>query len=214
MIKFSKILKESIDIEELEDYFLLISDTLNETPDKKVMGKGDFIMYQFTWKLNFNISEYNPIDSLDKISKCFECITELKTSQRRILDYDIEFKINDELCVKLTPKNKTDDLYKFIIGEHLRAISISYTNIVKFFKNNKYRVLSIDEIDDDYGSQSRLEIHTDADDDVCREFVRIFNLEFDMSDISKNVSICSYNYNGYVSIYPEDEKTYITLIYK
>jgi len=215
MKKFSSILKESIDIEELEDYFLLISDTLHSKAEKQTIGKGDFIIYQFKWKLNFNISEFNSVDNLDMITKCLETIHELKTSQKRIEDYDIDFKIDEHLSVRLTPRQKSSGSYKFIIGEDWREIKISYVNLVKFFKDHGYRILKIEEDDDsELTEMSSLYINTNAPDDVCREFIRMFNLEFELEDDNLNRIYAYYSGNGRISINPEEEKTYVVLAQK
>ena len=206
MIKFSKIL-ESITIEEIEDYFLPINDVL-ESPVKKEIGTAPFIIYQFEWNLDFRIDEFNDINKIDKIIKCLETINELKTSQKRIIDYDIDFKIINKLVVRLTPREKgVPEEYNFI-RQNWREVLISYSAVVRFFKSRGFSVIKIEEIDNSESMESStVQIVTNADTEVCQEFCNF--LDDELSYLDREVAFKSSN--GIIQIYPISEKTYVVI---
>ena len=214
MKRFTNFIKESVDIEELEDYFLLISDTLSMTAEKSIIGSGDFKVYQFEWRLDFVIGEYNSIESLGKIAKCLDSIKELKTSQKRILEFDIEFKISDKLSVRLTPNTKSDGSYKFVVGQEWREVQLSYINIAKFFKDNGSSILDIHSSEDEMSDTNHIIIKTNADGPVVREFIRLLNDQLS-TDKRLNREIKARGHGqGSIFIDPQEEKTFVEIINK
>lgn len=213
MKKFSNILNESVDIEEIEDYFLNINDVLGE-PNKKTMGNGVFIVYEFTWTIDINIYQYNDVSKIDKILTFFDSIKELKTSQIRINNYDIEFKISGlTLSVRVTPKGKSEySKYKFFINQDWRETRIRYSEIIRFFKDKGYSVIDIDEDEDEYNESSSVTIYTNANLDINNEFASLLEDEFEKNseEIYHEFSIRAAD--TYISINPISEKTYITVV--
>ena len=218
MKKLSVLLKESTSIDEIEDYFLNINDILGN-PVKRVIGDKNFVIYEFIWNIKFSIGEYNNIDILDDLFKCFNCIKEVKVSQERIKGYDIDFKISsrpNKLSIRVMSDSASDSGYVFLIKSNYgREVKISYFSIVKFFKQHGYRVLDIIEQDDEQISSSSLNIITNADEECVTEFCRMFNLEVSIAleeeELIKNI-YAHNGRNGYISINPDEEKTYITLV--
>lgn len=210
MKKFSNILNESINIEEIEDYFLSINDALGN-PIKKSIGKGDFIIHEFCWKLDIRMEQYNDVSKIDKISIFFNSIRELKTSQLRINDYDIDFKLSEyNLSVRLIPKSKSTGNYNFYINQDWRATNLSYLEIIRFFKDKGYSVIDIESSNDDYNESSSVTIYTNADTETNNEFAKLLNIELDekLEDNAFRVS----PRDSYINIYPVSEKTYISIV--
>lgn len=213
MIKFTKILKESITIDEIEDYFLPINDILG-SPKKNSIGKGDFVIYEFIWEIEFNISEYNEIDKLDNVIKCLDSIKELKTSQKRIEGYDINFRIENTLCVRLVPNNINSNIeYKFITEIEERNdgetyVTLSYSEVVRFFKNSELMVSITQSREHPNGCYLLItlnKIDHEANINFCKEIAT----EFGKTGYGRMVSLEARN-DGIV-IYPERKKTYIVI---
>lgn len=213
MKRFSQILNESVDIEEIEDYLLNINDILGK-PTKKSMGSGNFIIYEFYWQLGVNINVYNSIPQMDKILLIFSLLKELKTSQARINEYDIEFKISGViLSVRITSKHSKvkSDEYEFFIEQSRRETLLSYSEIIRFFKDSGYSVINIVEEDDEYSEISSLKIYTNADIDTNNRFAQMLIDEFDENSDEIYNEFDVRSTNNYISIYPEHEKSYISL---
>ena len=213
MKKFSHILNESIDIEEIEDYFLNINDALGE-PTKKSIGGNKFTIYEFTWTIDINIYQYNDVSKIEKLSIFFDSVKELKTSQLRINDYDIEFKLSGlTLSVRVTPKGKSEaGDYKFFINQDWRETRIRYSEIIRFFKDNGYSVIDIAEDHDEYNESSSVTIYTNAIPEINARFVDLLKDEFEKNseEIDNEFSIRAAD--TYISINPISEKTYITVV--
>ncbi len=202
-----------MDIEEIEDYFLNINDVLGE-PNKKTMGSGGFIVYEFIWTTDINIYQYNDVSKIDKILIFFNSIKELKTSQIRINNYDIEFKISGlTLSARVTPKGKSEsNKYKFFINQDWRETRLKYSEIIRFFKDKGYSVVDIDEDVNEYSDSSSLTIYTNAKLDINSEFATLLEDEFEKNaeKIDREFSIRAAD--TYISINPISEKTYITVV--
>jgi hypothetical protein len=213
MKKFSNILNESVDIEEIEDYFLNINDALGE-PTKKSIGGDKFTIYEFTWTIDINIYQYNDVSKIEKLLIFFDSVKELKTSQLRINDYDIEFKISGlTLSVRVTPKGKSEsNKYKFFINQDWRETRLKYSEIIRFFKDKGYSVINIDEDEDEYSESSSVTIYTNANLDINNEFASLLEDEFEKNseEIDHEFSIRAAD--TYISINPISEKTYITVV--
>jgi len=107
---------ESSEFEEIEDTLLDIYDLLGE-PTKDEYKVGSKTGYTLRWELGFQIDEFNGVDELDKITKVFDILKGIRSSQSRISGYDIEFKITHILIIRLTPhSDEVSDSYKFFIA--------------------------------------------------------------------------------------------------
>jgi hypothetical protein len=211
MNKFSQIINESQDFEELEDNFIPIYDTLGQ-PKISKFKLGEKFGYVFKWDLSFDLENYNGSKEILDVQKVFECIKTVSQSSKRILDFDVEFKINDGLFVRLTPKSSdTDAEYKFIIKQEYRQIILDYGMIAKFFKDRGYSIRKTRIEDNEYEETSSIYITTDAPDYITNQFEDLFlsefNYEYDEENINRRIN-CSTN-SGMIFIYPEEEKTYV-----
>lgn len=212
MNKFSDIINESKNFEELEDHFVPIYDILGQ-PSISMLKFGDKEGYVFKWQLNFELENYNGTKEISDILGVFECIKTVSQSTKRILDFDVEFKIDNGLYVRLTPKSSdTDAQYKFIIKQEYRQIILDYGQIAKFLKDRGYSIRNTRIEDNEYEETSSIHIMTDAPSWVTNqfksEFLSEFNYEYiDEENINRRIN-CSTE-EGYIFIFPEDEKTYV-----
>jgi hypothetical protein len=213
MIKFSKLLKESKSIEEIEDYLLNLNDIMGE-PEKWTHNDKGFYIYEFEWDLGYDISIYNSVDKIEDIKKIAVFLQEIKTAQIRIEGYDLDFKISDnKFAVRITNKSSESENYNFIKRQNWREIELSYFEIVRFFKDKGYSVLKT-EIEDDSETNDTASVYitTNATEDVKIEFRDLFLSEVgekNKEDIIDRDIDCSIGTRIY--IYPLDEKTYITI---
>lgn len=111
MLKFTDILHESSSTEEVRKNL----DSINQ-----LLGKPDFSSFKinekegfvFRWEADFMIDEYNGIGKINKITEIFNTIKELQGSQIVLDKFDMDFKIEDKLYLRFTPKftdTKEDD---------------------------------------------------------------------------------------------------------
>ena len=213
MNKFSELINESKNFEELEDHFIPIYDILGK-PSISTIKFGEKEGYTFKWNLNFEIENYNGSKEISDIMKIFECIKTISQSTKRINEFDVEFKIQSQsLYVRLTPHTQHDDVdYKFIIGQNWRNIVIDYGQVAKFFKDQGYSIRNTKIEDNEYEETYSLYIITDAPDYVTRQFEDLFKSEFnyeyiDEESINRKVN-CSTS-GGMIYLFPEDEKTFV-----
>lgn len=212
MNKFSDIINESKNFEELEDHFVPIYDILGQ-PSISTLKFGEKEGYIFKWKLNFEIENYNGSKEISEVMKIFQCIQTISQSTKRILDFDVEFKINDGLYVRLTPQSSdTDAEYKFIVKQEYRQIILDYGMIAKFFKDRGYSIRNTRIEDNEYEETSSIYITTDAPDYITNQFEDLFLSEFnyeyiDEENINRRLG-CTAD-GGMIFIYPEEEKTYV-----
>ena len=212
MNKFSELINESKNFEELEDHFIPIYDILGK-PSISTIKFGEKEGYTFKWNLNFEIENYNGSKEISDIMKIFECIQTISQSTKRILDFDVEFKISDGLYVRLTPQSSDEDAeYKFIVGQTWRQIVLDYGQIAKFFKDKGYSIRNTKIEDNEYEETSSIYIITDAPDYITskfeEDFLSEFNYEYiDEESINRRIS-CTAEGNM-VYIFPEEEKTFV-----
>jgi len=115
MLKFTDILHESTYSKEVQDNLISIN---------KLLGKPDFSSFQinekegyiFRWEPNIYLDEYNGIKEINKISEVFNSVKKLQESQIILDKFDMDFKIEDKLYIRLTPKmgnsqDSTEDDY-------------------------------------------------------------------------------------------------------
>lgn len=212
MNRFSEIINESKDFDEIEDHIVPISDVLGK-PNVITMNYGNQVGYTFKWNLQFNIEQYNGSKEIQDILTVLECIKDLSNSMKRIEGYDVEFKIDNSLFVRISPKTQHDDNdYKFIVGQNWRNVIIDYGQVAKFFKDQGYSIRNTKTEDNEYEETSSLYIITDAPNYVTQQFEDLFKSEIsyeyiDQESISRKIT-CSTN-GGMVYIFPEDEKTFV-----
>jgi hypothetical protein len=212
MNRFSEILNESKDFEEIEDHIIPISDILGK-PNVATLNYGEQVGYVFKWNLQFKLEEYNGSKEVQDIIKVFECVKELTSAMKRIEGYDVEFKIDNSLFVRISPKTQHDDNdYKFIVGQNWRNVIINYGQVAKFFKDQGYSIRNTKTEDNEYEETSSLYIITDAPNYVTRQFEDLFKAEFNYEYIDEETINRKINCNtngGMIYIFPEDEKTFI-----
>lgn len=203
---------ESTEFEEIEDTLLEIYDLLGE-PRKTDYNVGKKIAYTLSWDLGFTISEYNGSKELDLITKVFDVLKTIKSSQSRISDYDVEFKLTSSLIVRLTPhSDEVSSSYKFFIKQEWRSVVFSYGEIAKFLKDRGYRIKDTDVEEYNYGDNSSVSISTDAPGEVMVELATMISNELealDNEDYDRSVFVTG-GVNS-LSITPEEEKCYVEL---
>lgn len=203
---------ESTEFEEIEDTLLEIYDLLGE-PRKTEYNVGKKIAYTLSWDLGFTISEYNGSKELDLITKVFDVLKTIKSSQSRISGHDVEFKLTSSLIVRLTPhSDEVSSSYKFFIKQEWRSVVFSYGEIAKFLKDRGYRIKNTDVEEYNYGDNSSVFISTDAPGEVMVEIANMISNELealDNEDYDRPVLITG-GVNS-LSITPEEEKCYVEL---
>lgn len=213
MNKFSKLLNESLSFEEIEDHVLTISDVLGK-PNVVTLNFGSKVGYVFKWNLQFNVEEYNGPQEVVKIKKLFGFIEDISMAMVRIQDYDVEFKIKEQLYVRFIPHTEVSDSYEFIMGQKWREIRLDYSQIVKFFKDRGFRVKDHTLTDNDYTQSTELKIVTDADELALSQFETQFNNEFDKKyndteEINRKL-ICQIR-GSVINIFSDEDGTFINI---
>lgn len=222
-----KMFNESIEFEEIEDTLIDIYDILGD-PKKSEFKVGDKLAYVLRWELPFSISQYNGVKELDQIAKVLECVRNVKSSQNRLTGYDVEFKISNILFIRLTPiSDNPSTNYKFFVKQDFRSIIFSYGEIAKFFKDRGYSIKSVDDPTDKSSETSEVIVMSNAPSEVCQELTNLINNEISLvykdnwesndegghlhayNSIYRKVSCESGE--GYIRIYPEEEKTWIEI---
>jgi len=203
---------ESVEFEEIEDTLLDIYDFLGE-PRKEEYKVGDKNAYTLKWNLGFQVDEFNGVDKLEKITKVFDIIKSIRSSQSRISGYDIEFKITHQLIIRLTPhSDEISDSYKFFIKQDGRVVMFSYGEISKFLKDRGYRIRTADVDEYNSGDNSMFTVRTDAPGDVCVQLATLVNQELSLlseDELDRRIFVTGYN-NG-IEFMPEEEKCYAEL---
>lgn len=212
MNKFTELITESNDFEELEDHIVPISDMLGQ-PSIATLKFGDKNGYVFKWNLRFNIEEYNGSKEITDIIQVFESVKTLTFAMKRIEGYDVEFKIDNGFFVRLTPHTQSDGGdYKFVVGQNWRNIILDYGQIAKFFKDQGYSIRNTKIEDNEYEETSSIYIITDAPDYVTSQFKEKMESEIDLlynQEETINRKINCTNNGGMVYVFPEEEKTFV-----
>jgi hypothetical protein len=203
---------ESTEFEEIEDTLLEIYDLLGE-PNKSEYNVGKKIAYTLSWDLGFTISEYNGSKELDLITKIFDLLKTIKSSQSRVLDYDVEFRLTSSLIVRLTPhSDEISSSYKFFIEQKWRSVIFSYGEITKFLKDRGYKIKNTGIEEYNYGDNSSVSISTDAPGEVMTELATMISNELEaLDDDDYDRPVFVTGGNGNLSITPEEEKCYAEL---
>jgi len=203
---------ESNEFEEIEDTLLDIYDLLGE-PRKSEYKVGNKNGYTLSWPLGFQFDEFNGVDKLDKITKVFDTIKGIRSSQSRISGYDIEFKITHLLMVRLTPhSDEISDSYKFYIKQDGRVVLFSYGEIAKFLKDRGYRIKTVNVEEYNSGDNSMFTIKTDAPGEVCVQLATLVKNELEeLSEDELDRPIIVTGYNNGIEFMPEEEKCYAEL---
>jgi hypothetical protein len=201
---------ESAEFEEIEDTLLEIYDLLGN-PEKSEYNIGGKVAYTLIWPLGFVIDEYNGSKELDFISKVFDALKTIKSSQLRIRDYDVEFKIKDNLFVRLTPHNEeVSTSYKFVINHDYDIVTFSYGEITKFLKDRGYRIKNTEQDWYNHDENSSIKILTDAPNLVCQELVDLIGNE--CNEVGEDEIFLDFIYgDGFIELVPTEENLFVHL---
>lgn len=211
MFKFTQLIKENLEFEDIEDALLPIYDTYGEPRVVKSNIDGG-MAYSLRWDLGFSLSEYNGVEVLDKTAKLFTSLSELKSTQKRLTQFDIDFKVGTTmLFVRFIPKTQSKEAgnYKFILGQNGREIQLKLSEIVRFYRDKGVKIKNIEYNDNEISENCGISISTESNVEVNREFGDLFNTEFENADIDREIGV-SHSSTG-VSIDPYEEKTYVVL---
>ena len=203
---------ESSEFEEIEDTLLDIYDLLGE-PTKDEYKVGSKTGYTLRWELGFQIDEFNGVDELDKITKVFDILKGIRSSQSRISGYDIEFKITHILIIRLTPhSDEVSDSYKFFIEQDGRMVLFSYGEIAKYLKDRGYRIKTVELEMYNHDDNSMFTVRTDAPGEVCVQLATLVKNELEkLSEDELDRPIFVTGYNNGIEFVPEEEKCYVEL---
>lgn len=211
MFKFTKLIKENVEFEDIEDALLSIYDTYGEPKVIKSNIDGG-LAYGLRWDLGFSLNEYSGVDVLDKTAKLFTSLSELKSTQKRLTQFDVDFKVSGTmLFVRFIPKKQSKEAggYKFILGQNWREVQLKYSEILRFFRDKGLKILNVDFEDNEAYETSSVIISTNADAQTLMEFERIFGENLEEKEVDRSVEI-GLN-GGRIEIYPPEEKTYVVL---
>jgi hypothetical protein len=214
MKKFTTYIKESLDateLEEIEDSLLHIIDTYG-SPQVTTVKIGERNGYILRWDLKFSLYDYQGTDKIDEVNKLFECLSEAKKSQGLMSSFKVEFKISNQLFVRLTPKSESkSESYKFIKKVDWRTVELSYGQIAKFFMDRDSNIKGIKHEYDERDETSTLLIIID-NSDYCNEFIELLKQEFESrkDEIDREIEIFSTERNV-IYIQPTEHKCYIEI---
>lgn len=215
MFKFTQLIKENVEFEDIEDALLPIYDTYGEPRVVKSNIDGG-MAYSLRWDLGFSLSEYNGVEVLDKTAKLFTSLSELKSTQKRLTEFDIDFKVGTTmLFVRFIPKKQSKEAnnYKFIIGQNGREIQLKLSEIVRFYRDKGIKIKNIQYDDNEISENCGITISTEPSGGVNSEFEEVFTSQYremvNQDQIYREIGVSSGN--NYISIEPYEEKTYIVL---
>ena len=211
MFKFSSLIKENIEFEDIEDALLSIYDTYGEPRVVRSNIDGG-LAHSLRWDLGFSLNEYSGVEALDKTAKLFTSLSELKSTQKRLTQFDVDFKVSGTmLFVRFIPKKQSKQAgdYKFILGQDWREVQLKYSEIVRFFRDKGFKILNVEFEDNEAYETSSVIISTNADAQTLMEFERIFGENLEEKEVDRSVEI-GLN-GGRIEIYPSEEKTYVVL---
>lgn len=211
MFKFTNLIKENVEFEDIEDALLPIYDTYGEPRVVKVNVDGG-TAYSLRWDLEFGLGEYNGVEVLDKTAKLFTSLSELKSTQKRLAQFDIDFKVSGTmLFVRFIPKNQSQESgnYKFIIGQNGREIQLKLSEIIRFYRDKGVKIKNIEYTDNEVSDNCGITISTESDRVTNGEFEDIFNSQYRDMNIDREIGASSGT--NLVSIEPFEEKTYVVL---
>jgi len=215
MNKFSQLIKESSEFEDIEDSLLYIYDTFGEPRVLKTNldgVAGGQMAYVLRWDIGFSINDYNGTEVLETTAKLFTALSEVKSSQNRISGYDVDFKVSGSiLFVRFIPQKSGESKgnYHFIIGQDWREVQLRYSEILRFFRDKGFKIIGIETEDDEVYQRSTVIISTNADGPTLMEFERIFGYNLKEEDVDRSVEL-GLN-GGRIEVYSPEEKTYIVI---
>jgi len=108
MLKFTDILHETSASEEVQKNLVSINQLLGK-PDFSTFKINEEEGYVFRWDSDFLLDEYNGIREINKISEIFNSVKKLQESQIILDKFDMDFKMEDKLYIRFTPKSINPD---------------------------------------------------------------------------------------------------------
>jgi len=211
MFKFTNLIKENVEFEDIEDSLLSIYDTYGEPRVVKSNIDGG-LAYSLRWNLEFGLSEYNGVEVLDKAAKLFTSLSELKSTQKRLSQFDIDFKVGGTmLFVRFIPKKQSKEAgnYKFILGQNGKEIQLKLSEIIRFYRDKGVKIKNIEYVDDEAYEKCSIIISTEPNGIANQEFSEILMAQYNEIDIDREIGV-TYE-NSLVNIEPYELKTYIVL---
>ena len=215
MFKFTQLVKENVEFEDIEDALLPIYDMYGEPRVVKSNIDGG-MAYSLRWDLGFSLSEYNGVEVLDKTAKLFTSLSELKSTQKRLTEFDIDFKVGTSmLFVRFIPKKQSKEAgnYKFIIGQNGREIQLKLSEIVRFYRDKGVKMKNVEYEDNEMSENCSITISTESSGGVNSEFEEVFTSQYremvKQDRIDREIGVSSGT--NYITIEPYEEKTYIVL---
>ncbi len=196
---------------ELIDNLSNINDILGQPHMEKINYTKDLLAYKFIWSLGFEIGVENDVSKLLDLSKVVKELIELNATKERMTNFDFKISITNRVILSVYPNIKTNQSYQFVLRQEWREVILNKIDIIRFFRDNDVDVIDISVNDDDADitEQSSVTIRLNKGD-VSEEFGHLLKTQIDSnSTIDREVGV--HVYGPHISIYPEEEKTYVIL---
>lgn len=208
---------EAIDsVDEVQNEILenvsYISDILGEPSVGKRKYTEGYFIYTLTWNIGFNISSENDVSTLSDFYPVMKEISELRSAKDRMDKFDFRVSISDKIILSVYPKEKSNGVYKFIIGQAHREIQMNKVDIIRFFRDRSVDVINIEE---DYSETAETcdVILKLSSNEYSLEFVQLLKQQIDkcLEDdfIDREIGVSS-SINSII-IFPGQEKTYVVI---
>ena len=200
--------------QDILDNFIAITDKLGE-PDIKSVKYGNSNKWTIKWNLGIDITLFNDATVVvDKLKYIVQEFDDILAAKDRMSDFNLQMKITSDLEIHIIPKDTSGGEFKFISTrpQYRREIKLNITEIERFF-NSKGINISKSYVKDEYETmqQSSVTIELNKrDQQSIDEFVSMFEREAELrTDIEDPILVSGHG--STITIYPEIEKSYITI---
>lgn len=209
VLKHLKKFNESSDIEEdILENFIYITDMLGK-PNIRKEKWGNLDKWIIMWNLGLNIDQLNEASFIvERLKSIINELDDILAAKDRMKDFDFMVGLSNKLIISITPKQTGENEYKFIKFYEWREINLDLSEIERFYDSRGIKVVKSSISDDELSETSEVKIILDRGDvDVNAEFESLLIIE--LEEIDRDVAINTSD--EIIEIYPEGEKTYITI---
>jgi hypothetical protein len=213
---FEALSTEDPTYQDIIDNFITLSDKLGD-PDIKSVKYGNSFKWIVKWSLGIDIAVFNDATIIvDKLKYIVQEFDDILAAKDRMANFNLQMKLTSNLEIHLIPKDTSGGAFKFIKtqGQYKREIRINITEIERFF-NSKGINISKSYVKDEYESNETTSVIIELnkrDQQSIDEFSSMFRREFEYrTDIDIYDRIEVHGHGSTITIYPEQEKTYVTI---
>ena len=104
MNKFSEIINESINLDEVKKSLTYINAVLGY-PDVSTFKMNEEEGYVFRWSLDFELDEYQGVSEIIRLLEIIRSVNNLSDSNIILDKFRMDFKIDEKLFIRLTPES-------------------------------------------------------------------------------------------------------------